>query len=540
MNEDPGMEVRVLLAVVLSLLIILAFNAWYAKHYGKFKAPSKVNPRSRPSPKPGAKSLLQKPSQKPLLRVRVLPVETDLFSARLTEAGGRFQSFRLKHYRQDKGPQSPLVELVSAPKQGLPIEIYPASHPELAVRPLQGQPEALKLSRNEWGQVSFHPREKSPLLLERTFLFSGRSYLFHLKVKVTNPGKSPVKDRLLFRLVESPFSRSTRYVFKGPAYMDGKRLQEVKLKRPGDFREYTGPVSWVAYEDAYFILALLPEEGSSWHLTFRRLAQKTDEVMLWSPEFELGPGASRTFRLAAYFGPKRMEDLKTVGHGLPAALHFGIFDPVAKPLLWCLKFFHRYVGNYGWDIILLTFLVRIIFWPLNHLSYKSMKKMQEIQPVIQRLREKYKDDPQRLQQELMQVYRTYKINPFSGCLPMLIQIPVFFALYKVLLQAIELRHAPFWAWIDDLSAPDRLPVGVDIPYLHGLPVLTILMGVSMYIQQKLSPASLDPTQARLMLIMPVAFTVLFVNFPSGLVLYWLTNNLLSIVQQVMTNKLHAR
>jgi len=232
-----------------------------------------------------------------------------------------------------------------------------------------------------------------------------------------------------------------------------------------------------------------------------------------------------------------MEVLKEVGRGLPQALHFGFFDPVAKPLLWCLKFFNRYVGNYGLAIILLTVLIRILFWPLNHYSYKSMKKMQEIQPLIKRLREKYKDDPQALNRELMQVYRTYNINPFSGCLPMLIQIPVFFALYKVLLQAIELRHAPFFGWIKDLSAPDRLPIGFDIPYLGGLPVLTILMGLSMYIQQKLSPSSLDPTQARIMLIMPIFFTVLFVKFPSGLVLYWLVNNLLSIAQQVTTNKI---
>jgi len=543
MRKDSDMEMRALLAVVLSLLILLAFNAWYAKRYAKNRPPARVERKARTvSERPAAKEIRPETPVKTIpARVRVIPVETDLFSARLTEAGGRFLSFRLKNYREEKGPRSPLVELVSAPKEGLPIEVYPAGHPELAVRPVEGSPASLELSGSREGEINFSPREKSPLLLERILRFSGKSYLFHLEVKVTNPGKEPVKDRLLFRLVGAPFSRSTRYVFKGPAYMDGKKLEEIKLKKVGDFREYAGPVSWVAYEDAYFILALLPEDQKGpWRLTFRRLKKDTDEVILWSPEFELSPGATKVFRLAAYFGPKRMEDLKAVGRGLPKALHFGFFDPVAKPLLWSLKFFHRYVGNYGLAIILLTFLVRIIFWPLNHLSYKSMKKMQEIQPVIQRLREKYKDDPQRLQQELMQVYRTYKINPFSGCLPMLIQIPVFFALYKVLLQAIELRHAPFFAWIDDLSAPDRLPVGFDIPYLHGVPVLTILMGVSMYVQQRLSPTSLDPTQARLMLFMPVFFTVLFVNFPSGLVLYWLTNNLLSIVQQVMTNKLHAR
>lgn len=167
-----------------------------------------------------------------------------------------------------------------------------------------------------------------------------------------------------------------------------------------------------------------------------------------------------------------------------------------------------------------------------------MKKMQELQPVIQRLREKYKDDPQGLNREVMNLYRTQKINPFSGCLPILIQIPVFIAFYKVLLMAIELRHAPFMLWITDLSAPERLYIGnLVIPYLGGIPVLTILMGISMYLQQKLTPSSPDPMQAKIMLFMPIFFTILFINFPSGLVLYWFVNNVLSIVQQYFTLKL---
>lgn len=166
-----------------------------------------------------------------------------------------------------------------------------------------------------------------------------------------------------------------------------------------------------------------------------------------------------------------------------------------------------------------------------------MKKMQELQPIFQKLKEKYKDDPQTLQKELMNLYRTYKINPFSGCLPILIQIPVFIAFYKVLLMAIELRHAPFILWITDLSAPERLYIGsFEIPWLGGIPLLTILMGASMFVQQKLTPTSMDPTQEKIMLLLPIFFTFLFINFPSGLVLYWFVNNLLSIMQQLITFK----
>ncbi len=539
------MEMRALLAIVLSVVIMMVFHLWYAAHYaprsgntprktvtsssGKSDRPEKQVPSSR------TQSVLKlDPS-----RVRDFRVETEFFRAILTEAGARFKSFELKNYRQDLSPGAPPIQLVSAPKEGLPVEVYLAGNPEVAIYPYRGP------SRTEWSLkpseeavLSFQPGYELPVKIEKDFVFRGRDYLFDLSVRVRNEGREPLRDRLLLRLVASPFSNSNSYIFKGPAYFDGQRLEEVKIKK--GYREYQGPLSWVAYEDAYFLEAILPEDELEWRLTMRRLSGETHEIILWSPEFTLEPGESREFRFALYFGPKKMENLKAVGRGLPEALHFGFFDPVAKPLLWALKFFYRYVGNYGLAIILLTVLIRILFWPLNHLSYKSMKRMQEIQPLIQRLREKYRDDPQALNRELMQVYRTYRINPFSGCLPILVQIPVFFALYKVLLQAIELRHAPFFAWINDLSAPDRLYVGFDIPYLHGLPVLTILMGLSMYVQQKLSPTSLDPTQARLMLIMPVFFTVLFVNFPSGLVLYWLVNNLLSIAQQLITNKLHAR
>ncbi len=528
------MEKRALLAAVLSLAVIVLFHYIFVWLYG---TPERKRPVK--AKRPSVNATETKPKGPKLLsslkKAKRLSVETDLFEVTVTELGARFLSFKLKGYRKSLNEDSP-VDLVSAPPSyGLPVEVYLASDPSLAVRPFEGFKEGdIVLSRDERKTLSFLRRDDG-LVFEKTLTFSGKSYLFELKVKVRNETAKTVRDRLLLRVVGAPFSDSTKYVFKGPAYYDGRELEEVKLKE--GLKEYSGPVSWVAYEDAYFLTALLPKEPSNYTLTFRRLSAGVDEFILWTQEFSLAPGQEKTFEFLAYFGPKKMETLKEAGRGLPEVLHFGFFDPIAKPLLWCLKLFYGFVGNYGVAIILLTVLIRVVFWPLNHLSYKSMKRMQEIQPLIQRLREKYKDDPQRLNQELMQVYRTYKINPFSGCLPILIQIPVFFALYKVLLQAIELRHAPFFAWINDLSAPDRLYVGFHIPYLGGIPVLTILMGLSMYLQQRLSPTSLDPTQAKIMLIMPVFFTVLFVNFPSGLVLYWLVNNLLSIAQQIATNKI---
>ncbi len=301
--------------------------------------------------------------------------------------------------------------------------------------------------------------------------------------------------------------------------------------------EYVGPLKYVGYMDVYFMTAVIPEFKGDFRTTFRKI-ENSDEFILWTPEFTINPGEKITYNFKLYLGPKKTEELEKEYPLLSKALYFGFFDLVAKPLLWLLKVLYGFTHNYGWAIVIVTIIIRILFYPLNHLSFKSMKKMQELQPVMQRLREKYKDDPQSLQKEIMNLYRTHKINPFSGCLPILIQIPVFFAFYKVLLMAIELRHAPFILWIDDLASPERLYLGsFEIPWLGGIPLLTLLMGATMVIQQKLTPSTMDPVQEKIMLILPIFFTLLFVTFPSGLVLYWFVNNLLSIGQQILTLKM---
>ena len=236
--------------------------------------------------------------------------------------------------------------------------------------------------------------------------------------------------------------------------------------------------------------------------------------------------------------------LNAVGHNLSKAVNFGMFDILAKPCVYIMNFIYGFIPNYGVAIILLTILVKIILWPLGSKSYKSMSAMKKLQPLMQEIRTKYKDDKKRMNEEVMGLYRTYKINPLGGCLPMIVQIPVFFALYRMLYEAIELRHAPFVLWIRDLSAPDRL-FNFDVtgvPFMeppYGIPVLTIIMGATMILQQKMSPPMGDPTQAKMMMLMPVVFTFIFINFSSGLVLYWLINNILSISQQYYIQKKFA-
>jgi YidC/Oxa1 family membrane protein insertase len=225
-----------------------------------------------------------------------------------------------------------------------------------------------------------------------------------------------------------------------------------------------------------------------------------------------------------YLGPKEIDRLKGLGAGAENLVDFGWFTVVAKPLLWFLKLTNNITGNFGIDIIILSILIKIIFIPLTQISMKSMKEMQKVQPEMNRLKEQYKNDKARLQQEIMLLYKRRKINPMSGCLPMVIQIPVFIALYNALQYTIEMRHAPFFLWIRDLAAKDPIYV------------TPLIMGLTMVLQQKMTPTAADPTQAKMMLLMPVMFTFLFLNFPSGLVLYWLVNNVLSIAHQYYMNK----
>ena len=250
----------------------------------------------------------------------------------------------------------------------------------------------------------------------------------------------------------------------------------------------------------------------------------------------LAPGTEKTYDYKLFYGPKKLTLLKETGFNLEKIINFGWFDVIARPTLYLLNWLYGIFSNYGIAIILVTVILKAIFWPITQKGLKSMKNMQKLQPKMAKIKEKYKDDAARMNQEVMNLYKTYKVNPLGGCLPMVLQIPVFFALYKVLLQAIELRHAPFMLWITDLSAPDRLYLGFDIPYLGGLPVLTLLMGASMFLQQKMTPTTADPTQAKIMMFLPVVFTFMFLNFASGLVLYWFVNNLLSILQQYLINR----
>jgi YidC/Oxa1 family membrane protein insertase len=289
--------------------------------------------------------------------------------------------------------------------------------------------------------------------------------------------------------------------------------------------------------------AIVPEKAEEANLKLTLGVKDVLDTTYVDPSGPVATKTERTYKYTLYFGPKSLRALGHAGSDLRRIVDFGFFDMIAKPLLHAMNFTYRYVPNYGIAIILITIIVKLLFWPLSNKSYKSMSQMKRLQPKMQEIRTKYKNDKKTMNQELMNLYKVYKVNPLGGCLPMVLQIPVFFAFYKMLYQAIELRHAPFLLWINDLAAPDRLfSFNFKVPMMappYGIPVLTLIMGASMFLQQKMTPPPGDPTQAKMMMFMPIIFTVIFVNFSSGLVLYWLINNVLSIAQQYYISRAKA-
>jgi YidC/Oxa1 family membrane protein insertase len=477
---------------------------------------------------------------------RDVAVDTPVYRAVFTETGVRLKSFVLKGYRETIDKNSPGKELVKTSKiEHLPLAFNFANHPVAALHlaPYVADQTSVTVSGGENKTLTFKYEAPGWLRISQQYIFHSDSYLIDLSVRVQNLGSQPWEDAPDLSLVNIPFSSGggSRYSFQGPAVLQNDELQETKFKKIEGEKQLPGPVDWVAYTNQYFTMAVVPQNLAPNHARLKVLEPTTEmvETTFVGPEVILQTGAQQEFRFKLYLGPKEVRTLKAADPSLAKIVNFGWFDVIAQPLLVCLKFFNRFLHNYGVAIILLTVLIKIAFWPLTHKSYVSMQAMKKLQPKMQKVKEKYKDDKEKMNQEIMQMYKTHKVNPLGGCLPMVLQIPVFFALYRVLYSSIAMRHAPFFLWINDLSAPDRLSVGFNIPYLGGLPVLTVLMGVSMFLQQKMSPTTADPRQEKMMLMMPVVFTFFFINFPSGLVLYWLVNNILSIGQQYYINKKSA-
>lgn len=484
---------------------------------------------------------------KPTRPARNIEVATRLYSATFGEDGGTIKSFRLNDYREGMGADSDLKELVrGGAGRELPLFFSWGSDPSTLVAVPHFEADRTSLATGNGGEaaLTMTGQMAGGLTVVRTINFNDDNYLLDLVIDVANNSDNALQGSPYMSLTGQPFSadsKNTQFLFNGPAVLVNDSLEEIKAK---DLKEdgpetLQGDVSWVAYEDTYFMMAIAPEkEGAASHTV--RLSSADGErgsSVLFGAADIIAPGSSKQYRYTVYIGPKKMTDLNDAGHEFARAINFGWFGFVARPVLTLLNLIYKYIHNYGIAIILVTVIIKLLFWPITQKGMKSMKNMQKLQPMLTKLREKYGDDKERMAKEQMQLYQTHKINPLGGCLPMVIQIPVFFALYRVLMQAIELRHAPFMLWITDLSAPERLSLGFDLPYLGGLPLLTLLMGGSMFLQQKMTPTpAANPEMAKVMMLMPVIFTFLFINFASGLVLYFFVNNMLQMAQQYFINR----
>ncbi|MBF0623048.1 MAG: membrane protein insertase YidC [Magnetococcales bacterium] len=383
------------------------------------------------------------------------------------------------------------------------------------------------------GQIRMFWDNGAGLRFERTFAIEANSYLIHISDRVINNG---AENLSLFRFFQyrriKPELTEDKMMavadFIGPmGFLNEERhnfdYDELRESQQALERQK----GWIGFSDKYFLASAIPANQDSTKTYYFDFQAPSYRVGV-SEKLDVMAGGSSTISTRLYVGPKEIKTLKSLNMDLERSIDYGWFHFLAEPLVQLLLFFHKFVGNYGIAIILLTLIVKLLFFPLANKSYRSMNAMRLLQPKIEKLKQKYGDDRQGMNQEMMKLYQDNKVNPLGGCLPVVIQIPVFFALYKVLFLSVEMRHAPFFGWITDLSVMD--------PYY----VLPVLMGASMFIQSKLNPKPADAIQAKVMMFLPVVFTVLFLTFPAGLVLYWLVNNTLSIIQQGYIIKLSAK
>jgi YidC/Oxa1 family membrane protein insertase len=382
--------------------------------------------------------------------------------------------------------------------------------------------------------LRFESPEKNGVKLVKTYTLQRGSYAITVKHEIVNTGAAPLSPQLYVQLVRGATTSGGSFItnptgtFTGPAvYTDAKKYQKVEFsdidKNKLDFQK-DATTGWVAMVQHYFTSAWILPDGVKRENFVRKLDNTLYSVGMITSLQTVAPGASQAVQATLFAGPQEETMLEGVAHDLDLVKDYGWLTIIAKPLYWLLAKLHSFIGNWGWAIMALVLLIKMAFYWLQAKGYESMAKMKAINPKVMAMRERYKDNPQQMQQEMMRIYKEEKVNPMGGCFPIMIQIPVFIALYWVLLSSVEMRGAPWVGWIRDLSTPD--------PYY----ILPAVMTLTTLLQTALNPAPPDPMQAKMMWFMPLAFSVMFFFFPAGLVLYWITNNVLSIAQQWLINK----
>ncbi len=535
------MEKRTLLAIVLSFLVLVAYQWFFAP-----KQKNAVPPQPRIEQKtPEGKAVGQNvqsfyTTNRKKTGVKTIQINTPFYYAELTTNNLAIVHWYLKNYRNTLNPQSPSVDLIGNIK-GVVYPMWESFDGSSFT-----MPSNIEYTCSALGETITDMHTTATItcsynthafILKKILTFYGNSYTATVTIGITNLSGKPITERLGVNWSGLSGELGSRYDVADGIILINNSRDTIEAKSLNLSKSYDGSIQWFGMENQYFIETLIPGELEAAHLYATRTETEQHGLIpllltyIYNPK-TIKPKASSSITYTVFLGPKNMDVLNAVGFDLNRALYFGWANVIAKPIFYVLRFIDRYVHNYGWSIVLLTILIRIILFPLGQVGFKSMRKMQKLAPKINELKEKYKDDKERQYREMTNLYRTNKINPLGGCLPILLQIPIFIALYEVLLSSIELRQAPFLWWIKDLAVPDSIGTLHVMGFQLAIHILPLIMGITMFFQQMLTPTTADQTQAKMLLwIMPIMLTVLFWGFPAGLVLYWTVNNIFSIGQQ---------
>jgi len=459
-----------------------------------------------------------------------IDVETDLFHIRIDTTGGDLRQADLLAYPETMEPDSPPFRLLNDSLPNLFV-VQSGLRASVGTEPTHHvvyTPEQTSYRMAESADELVVPMTwRSPEGVEvvKRYVFHRGSYVIDLQHEVHNRSGVDWHGRQYRQLQRTQVAETGQSTFiytymGGVIYSPEEKYEKIKFDDMAEENlDRTITDGWAAMLQHYFLGALIPAQGEADRYYTNTLSNARYVIGMIAPNRVVADGSSALYETRLFIGPKLQDKMKAAAPGLELTVDYGLLTVLAQPVFWLLKNIHKLVGNWGWSIIFVTMLIKLAFYKLSETSYKSMANMRKLAPRMKSLKERYGDDRQKLNQAMMEMYKKEKINPLGGCLPIVVQIPVFISLYWVLLESVELRQAPFMLWITDMSSPD--------PYY----ILPLLMGVTMLIQQKLNPAPMDPIQAKVMMILPVVFTVFFAFFPSGLVLYWVVNNTLSIAQQ---------
>ncbi len=522
---------RFILFIILSALILMLWSAWEAENRTSTDAARATNTTATPLPSTPPAAAARTPDTKTLERAERINVTTDLLDIQIDTMGGDIRvADLLKHPVALDQPKKPFRLLNDTDS-----DLY------IAQSGLLARDTALPNHRTRYSseaskyqlvpgtdvlEVRLNWSGSDGLKVSKIYTFRRNDYVVDVRYEASNNGRKLrelyLYTQFLRHHIDPGTSLTTLPTYTGGVvYTPDKKYEKIdfeQMRKKSLARDADG--GWIAMLQHYFVGAWLPAAKD--RVQYYTDAQGNDNFAVGYKTLNpvtAAPGEKATLKTQLYIGPKEQHRLEKAAEGLVLTVDYGWLTLIASPLFWLLEWFHKLVNNWGWSIILLTLLIKLVFYPLSVASYRSMAQMKKLQPRMQQLKERYKDDRQKFQQAMMEIYKTEKINPLGGCLPIVIQIPVFIALYWVLLESVELRLAPWALWIKDLSSPD--------PYF----VLPILMGATMLAQQWLNPQPLEDLQKKIMYALPVVFTFMFLFFPSGLVLYWVVQNILSIAQQ---------